>query len=131
MPRINHTMIAGDTEPTTFTVTVTSQSELGVADVGSMKLYARENGAESNHVDGATVAVDSVATEQQSDGTWKNEFAVSFDPEGNGPAGGDAFGTGDEGVYAVYVLVAWSDGDETRHPNEGYRQWKILKNFEG
>lgn len=111
------TIKAGDTEPITFTIDVTGVDNLD--DVTSAALYAREQAASSNHVDGATLTVSDSA-----------EKEMSFDPVGNGPGGDNAFDTGDEGDYKVYVLVTWSDGDTTRHPGEDYRYWEIQENFE-
>lgn len=110
-------LIAGDTEPITWTLGVTGVSNLD--DVSSAALYARKQGASTNHVDGATVTVSDSAAKE-----------VSFDPVGNGPSGNNAFDTGDEGDYDVYTMVTWSDGDTTRHPNDDKRHWKIHPNFE-
>lgn len=111
------TIKAGDTEPITFTIDVTGVDNLD--EVTSAALYAREQSADTNHVDGATLTVSDSANKE-----------MSFDPEGSKSGGGDAFGTDDDGDYKVYVLVTWSDGDTTRHPGEDYRYWEIQPNFE-
>lgn len=126
----DYTFTAGDTEPITYTVTITSASELSTSDVQSMVLYARERGGSTNHVDGASVTVDSVSTSQASDGTWTNDFSVTFDPENNGPGGANAFDTGDEGIYLIYTLVTWTDSDTSRHPASDKREWKVVPNYE-
>lgn len=119
---------AGDTEPIDYQIGITSDSELDTSDINSASLYARKG--DTNHVDGASVSVDGVSSSQNSDGTWDMTFDLSFDPVGNGPNGNDAFATGDEGIYDVYTKVDWSDSDQTRHPNDSNRTWRVLENFE-
>lgn len=94
---------AGDTEPLEITIGANGVSNLD--DASTVVLYARKEGADTNHVDGATCTVSDSAA-----------MTVSFDPAGNGPSGADAFAVGDEGRYDCYVKITWSDGDETRHP---------------
>lgn len=122
---------AGDTEPIGYTIGLTADSELATSDISDAVLYARPVGGTTNHVDGASVTVDSVSTSQNSDGSWDHTFDLTFDPENNGPNGNNAFDTGDEGRYAVYTKVTWSDSDETRHPNDDNRTWAVAQNFEG
>lgn len=108
----------GDTEPITYNVGLTGESNLD--NVSSAVLYARPRGGSTNHVDGATVTVSDSANKE-----------LEFDPVGNGPAGADAFKDNDDaGRYEVYTLITWNDGDTTRHPANGFRQWHARENFE-
>lgn len=108
---------AGDTEPITYNVDLDGQDNLD--NVSSAALYAREVDASTNHVDGATVTVSDSANKE-----------LEFDPVNNASNGSNAFDTGDESTYHVYTKITWSDGDITRHPGEGYREWRVEPNFE-
>lgn len=111
------TIKAGDTEPITWKIDLTGESNLD--NVSSAVLYARKVGATSNHVDGATATVSDSANKE-----------LEFDPVGNATDGSNAFDTGDEGTYRTYTKVTWSDGDITRHPGEDFREWEVEANFE-
>lgn len=110
---------AGDTEPLEITVGATGVADL--TDATTVVLYAREEDADTNHVDGATCTIPDTA-----------EMVVSFDPAGNGPGGANAWDTGDEGTYECYVLITWADGDETRHPaaEDGTLKITVTEAFE-
>lgn len=118
MPRTIYVR-AGDTEPLTITLSATGLADL--TGISSATFYAREVGVTTNHVDGATLSIPDA-----------NELDVVFDPAGNGPSGADAFGEGDEGTYRCYVLLAHSDGDETRHPGRDSETLTLVvaENFE-
>lgn len=96
---------AGDSEPLEITVNATGLSNLD--DLDSAVLYARVDGATTNHVDGGTCTVASSANR-----------TLSFDPTGQGPDSGLAFDLDITETTRVrcYVLLTWTDGDETRHP---------------
>jgi hypothetical protein len=109
---------AGDTDPLAITVGATGLTDLD--DLSSAELYARLEGAEVNHVDGAACSV-----------LVSADLTLTFDPVGNGPEGADAFSTGDEGTYFCYVKITWSDGDETRHPAaEEEMRLDVVENYE-
>ena len=108
---------AGDTAPLTITVGATGVSNLD--DVSTVVLYAREQSAATNHVDGASCTVsDSAAME------------VTFDPLNNKSGGGNAFEAG--GTYECYVKITWSNGDITRHParDDGTLTIYVVANLE-
>lgn len=92
---------AGDTVP--LTIIVGGPADL--TDVATAELFARLKGADTNHVDGAACTIPD-----------ENVLEVEFDPAGNGPAGGDAFGVGSEGTYVCYVRLTYDNGDTSRHP---------------
>lgn len=113
---------AGDTEP--LIIDLDPDDDAGFDDLSELSsavLYARLDGADANHVDGAACSVSDSANK-----------LLSFDPVGNGPSGDDAFDTGDEGTYYCYVRVTWSDGDITRHPpsNDGTLRLDVVANYE-
>lgn len=119
---------AGDTEPLEGEVTAKAGAEVTSGDVSSAVLYARKANESSNHVDGASLTVDSVSSTDNGDGTWDVAISWTFDPAGNQNGGGDAFDA--SGVYECYVLVTYSDGDETRHPGDGRITVRIQDNYE-
>lgn len=108
---------AGDTEPIMFNVDLSGVDNLD--NVSSAALYARKKSTSKNHVDGATATVSDSANKE-----------LSFDPESNAADNSNAFDTGDEGHYRVYVKLTWSDGDITRHPGGGFRHWHVQENLE-
>ena len=95
----------GDTEPVTITVDATGLANL--AALASATLYMRLVGAATNHVEGAALTIADSATR-----------TLRFDPVGAKAGGGDAFDA--PGIYRGYVLLTWTDGDETRHPSHDW-----------
>ena len=112
----------GDTELLTITISLSGVSTLD--DLTTALLYMREvnNGGppgdfvtgESNHVDGASLSV-----------LVSADMTVTFDPLNNGPAGADAFAVAEQ-TYDGYVLITWSDADETRHPGAVGRFLRVV-----
>ena len=109
------TIRAGDTEPLTLTLSATGLANLTGA--STVSLYARENSSLTNHVDGASCTIPD-----------STQLDVTFDPAGAKNGGGDAFDAA--GVYDVYLLVNWSDSDQTRHPGSSFITVTVLENFE-
>lgn len=101
-PRLQHVR-AGDTDPLEITVGATGLGNL--AALVSAEFFARLKDAETNHVDGAPLAVKDSANR-----------VLEFDPVGAAVGSGDAFGVGAHGTYECYVLLTWPEGRETRHP---------------
>ena len=107
---------AGDTEP--IDVTIGAAGLANLDSLTSAVLYARLEGAETNHVAGGAMSVKDSATR-----------TLEFDPVGKKVGGGDAFDA--PGSYDIYVLATWSDGDETRHPGgPNFLQLVVTENFE-
>lgn len=106
---------AGDTEPVDVTISASGLSDL--SDLDSAVLYARKAGSPTNHVAaGALTVADSSARK------------LTFDPAGKKVGGGDAF---DEvGIYRVYVLATWTDGDQSRHPADSEITVDVRENYE-
>lgn len=96
---------AGDTEPLEITVNATGVTTLD--DLTTAVLYARVDGETTNHVDGGACSV-----------LVSADMTLTFDPDGEGPDGGLAFDLDvtEPTKLLCYVLITWSDGDETRHP---------------
>lgn len=106
---------AGDTEP--LELTVNAAGLLNLDELDSAVLYMRAVGADTNHVDGAALSVvDSAAK------------TLRFDPVGAAADGGDAFD--EAGRYRGYLLLTWTDLDETRHPDNGDLTVTVLSNYE-
>lgn len=105
---------AGDTEPLTFTFSLTASESLATGNVSSVKLYAREANAATNEVDGVALTSVSVSSTDNGDGTYAVSGSGIFDPAGSGPDSTDAFN--DAGTFRCYLTVTWDDGDQTRHP---------------
>lgn len=115
--RLQHVR-AGDTEPIDITIGATGLSDLD--NLTTATLYARKQGAATNHVDGGTLTIKDSALK-----------SLSFDPVGQKLGGGDAFGAGDDGLYDCYVLVVWADGDQTRHPSgPDFLELNVTENLE-
>lgn len=109
------TLKQDNTEPIEFTLDADNISDLD--DLNTARLYARRDGATSNHVDGVALSIQDSAAQ-----------TVRFDPVGNAADGGDAFD--ETGVYKCYVKADWSDGDTTRHPDEGFTVINIEGHYE-
>lgn len=105
----------GSTEPEEFILSATGLVDL--SDLTNAHLYMRESDATVNKVDGALLTV-----------TDSGNRIVEFDPSGAAVGGGDAFE--DTGAFLIYIRATWSDGDITRHPDDGYIVFQIQENFE-
>ena len=100
------------------TVTIKEQGvPLDLTNVTTVTWWQREVGASSNKVSNGTMVI-----------TDAVNGICTFDPEGAGSSGTDAFDTAVD--YEVYTRLVWSDGDITRHPDEGYEIFSIEPFFE-
>lgn len=108
---------AGNTEPLTFEFTGTATSEVTTSDISSGVFYARERGADDNHIDGASLGSISASSTDNGDGTWDVTITAVLDPVGNGPDGNDAWATGDDGQYRCYGLFTFTDTETARYPD--------------
>lgn len=115
---------AGVTEPLRYEVDLRADAEWTLTDVGGVVLFAWIDGADANHVDGATVSPDGVTAVEEDDG-WTNTLDLSFDPVGNAADGGDAFRAGQAGIYRAYSRVLRPTGTVTRHPRGQDLVWRI------
>lgn len=121
---------AGDTEPLELQMTATAGEEITTSDISSAALYARKVGASSNHVDGVALSSVTASSTDNGDGTWAVTINGTFDPASNKNGGGDAFDAA--GSYDCYVLVTYTDSDETRHPGEENQLHIVVApNYEG
>lgn len=112
----------GDTELLTITISLSGVSTLD--DLTTALLYMREvndGGPPGDFVSGSSNEVDGVALSV----LVSADMTLSFDPVGNGPSGADAFGEA-ENTYDGYVLITWSDADETRHPGAVGRFLRVV-----
>lgn len=109
---------AGNTEPLTFEFTGTATSEVTTSDISSGAFYARERGADTNHIDGASLGSISASSTDNGDGTWDVTITAVLDPVGNGPSGNDAWDVGDEGTYLCSAVFTYSDTDTAEFPDD-------------
>lgn len=106
----------GHTEPLTGYLTLTATADLATGDLSTLKMYARESSASTNHVDGVAVSSFSVASVDNGDGTYAVTITYTFDPVDAKNGGGNAWDTA--GTYDCELDADWADADITKHPPE-------------
>lgn len=97
------TVRAGDTEPLDIVISATGLTDL--QDLDTAVMFLRRDGESVNHVDGVELQIPDSAA-----------LVVRFQPIDAKTGGGNALDA--PGRYRGHVLATWSNGKETRHPDD-------------